>query len=326
MEKKINLKVKENDKNFRLDVFISNNSKEISRTRIKNLILDKKLKINNKIILDPAKKLNPGDKISLIIPEPKKSSLKPYKYKLNIIYEDEDLIVLNKPAGIVMHPGAGNFDNTIVNALINYDKDSLSSIGDKLRPGIVHRIDKNTSGLVVIAKNNQSHENLSLQFSKHSITRIYQLLVWGKIRPSKGKIETLITRSSKNRQMMMVSNSKGKRAVTNYQTIELFENKSIPTLSLLECKLETGRTHQIRVHMNFLGNSIVGDDKYKKKYKKLKNVDFDVQNSISNLDRQFLHAKTLGFIHPRTQKELIFTSILPQELNNILKMLRNTEE
>ncbi len=326
MEKKINLKVKENDKSFRIDVFISNNSKEISRTRIKNLILDKKLKINNKIILDPAKKLNPGDKINLIIPEPKKSFLKPYKYKLNIIYEDEDLIVLNKPAGIVMHPGAGNFDNTIVNALINYDKDSLSSIGDKLRPGIVHRIDKNTSGLVVIAKNNQSHENLSLQFSKHSITRIYQLLVWGKIRPSKGKIETLITRSSKNRQMMMVSNSKGKRAITNYQTIELFENKNIPTLSLLECKLETGRTHQIRVHMNFLGNSIVGDDKYKKKFKKIKNINPLLEEKIINLKRQFLHAKTIGFIHPKKNKQMIFNSILPKELETILKILRKTSK
>ena len=324
MEKKINLKVKENDKNFRLDVFISNNSKEISRTRIKNLILDKKLKINNKIILDPAKKLYPGDRINLIIPEPKKSSLKPYKYKLNIVYEDEDLIVLNKPSGIVMHPGAGNFDNTIVNALINYDKNSLSSIGDKLRPGIVHRIDKNTSGLVVIAKNNQSHENLSFQFSKHSITRIYQLLVWGKIRPSKGKIETLITRSSKNRQMMMVSTSKGKRAITNYQTIELFENKNIPTLSLLECKLETGRTHQIRVHMNFLGNSIVGDDKYKKKFKKIKNINPSLEEKIINLKRQFLHAKTIGFIHPKKNKEMIFNSILPIELENILKILRKT--
>ena len=326
MEKKINLKVKENDKSFRIDVFISNNSKEISRTRIKNLILDKKLKINNKIILDPAKKLNPGDKINLIIPEPKKSFLKPYKYKLNIIYEDEDLIVLNKPAGIVMHPGAGNFDNTIVNALINYDKDSLSSIGDKLRPGIVHRIDKNTSGLVVIAKNNQSHENLSLQFNKHSITRIYQLLVWGKIRPSKGKIETLITRSSKNRQMMMVSSSKGKRAITNYQTIELFENKNIPTLSLLECKLETGRTHQIRVHMNFLGNSIVGDDKYKKKFKKIKNINPLLEEKIINLKRQFLHAKTIGFIHPKKNKQMIFNSILPKELETILKMLRKTSK
>ena len=157
-----------------------------------------------------------------------------------------------------MHPGAGNFDNTIVNALVNYDKNSLSNIGDELRPGIVHRIDKNTSGLIVIAKNNFTHEHLSNQFSKHSITRIYQLLIWGKVRPTKGRIETLITRSSKNRQMMEVSLTKGKRAITNYKTLQIFENKNIPTLSLIDCKLETGRTHQIRVHMNYLGHSIVG--------------------------------------------------------------------
>ena len=326
MEKKINLIVKEKDKNPRIDVFISNNVKEMSRTRIKNLILSKKLKLNNKIILDPSKKVNFNDNIKLIAPEPQKSSLKAYKYKLDIIYEDDDLIVLNKPSGIVMHPGAGNFDNTIVNALVNYSKNSLSNIGGESRPGIVHRIDKNTSGLVVIAKNNYSHENLSLQFSRHSITRVYQLLVWGKIRPSKGKIETLITRSSKNRQMMMVSSSKGKKAITNYQTIELFENKNIPTLSLLECKLETGRTHQIRVHMNFLGNSIVGDDKYKKKFKKIKDIDPLLEASIINLKRQFLHAKTIGFIHPKKNKEMIFHSILPQELETILKMLRKTSK
>ena len=326
MKKKINLKVKEKDKNLRIDVFIRNNNKEISRTRIKNLVLDKKLKLNNKIIIDPAKKINLGDNINLIIPEPKKSSLKPYKYKLDIIFEDDDLIVLNKPSGIVMHPGAGNFDNTIVNALVNYDKNSLSNIGDELRPGIVHRIDKNTSGLVVIAKNNYTHENLSLQFSRHSITRIYQLLVWGRIRPSKGKIETLITRSSKNRQLMTVSNSKGKKAITNYKTIELFENKNIPTLSLLECKLETGRTHQIRVHMNYVGNSIVGDDKYKKKFKKIKYINPLLEAKIINLKRQFLHAKTIGFIHPKKNKEMIFNSILPQELEIIIKMLRKTNK
>ena len=195
MEKKINLIVKEKDKNPRIDVFISNNVKEMSRTRIKNLILGKKLKLNDKIISDPSKKVYFNDNIKLIAPEPQKSSLRAYKYKLDIIYEDDDLIVLNKPSGIVMHPGAGNFDNTIVNALVNYNKNSLSNISGESRPGIVHRIDKNTSGLVVIAKNNYSHENLSLQFSRHSITRVYQLLVWGKIRPSKGKIETLITRS-----------------------------------------------------------------------------------------------------------------------------------
>ena len=326
MKKKINLIVTDNDKNLRVDVFINKKENGISRTRVKNLILGKKLKLNNKPLEDPSKKISIGDIIELTIPEPKKASLKPYNFKLDINYEDEDLIVLNKPAGIVMHPGAGNFDNTVVNALINYDKDSLSNIGDELRPGIVHRIDKNTSGLVVIAKNNQTHEHLSIQFSKHSIRRVYQLLIWGKVRPSKGKIETLITRSSKNRQMMEVSNIKGKKAITNYKTTEIFENKNSPTLSLLECNLETGRTHQIRVHMNYMGNSIVGDDKYKKKFKKIKNIDPLLEKNLNNLNRQFLHAKTIGFIHPKKNKEMIFNSILPQELEKILKILRNTDK
>ena len=303
MKKKINLIVEDAYKNLRVDVFINKKENKISRTRIKNLILDKKLKLNNQIIIDPSKKVSYGDTLELIIPEPKIASLTPYKYKLDIIYEDEDLIVINKPAGIVMHPGAGNFDKTIVNALINYDKNSLSNIGDELRPGIVHRIDKNTSGLIVVAKNNETHENLSIQFSKHSITRVYRLLIWGKVKPSKGKIETFITRSSKNRQMMEVSRTKGKKAITNYKTIEIFENEYTPTLSLLECKLETGRTHQIRVHMNFMGNSIVGDDKYKKKFKKIKNINVKLEKKLINLKRQFLHAKTIGFIHPKKIKK-----------------------
>ena len=326
MKKKINLIVEDAYKNIRVDVFINKKENKISRTRIKNLILDKKLRLNNQINIDPSKKVSYGDTLELIIPEPKIASLKPYKYKLDIIYEDEDLIVINKPAGIVMHPGAGNFDKTIVNALINYDKNSLSNIGDELRPGIVHRIDKNTSGLIVVAKNNETHENLSIQFSKHSITRVYQLLIWGKVKPSKGKIETFITRSSKNRQMMEVSRTKGKKAITNYKTIEIFENEYTPTLSLLECKLETGRTHQIRVHMNFMGNSIVGDNKYKKKFKKIKNINVTLEKKLINLKRQFLHAKTIGFIHPKKNKEMIFNSILPQELEIILKMLRNTSK
>ena len=326
MEKNINFIVKENENNLRVDVLINKREELISRTRIKNLILKEKLKLNDEVIKSPSKKVLTGDKLSLNIPEPEKTSLKPYDFKLEIIHEDEDLLVINKPAGIIMHPGAGNYDKTIVNALINYDKDTLSTIGDELRPGIVHRIDKNTSGLVVIAKNNEAHENLSKQFSDHSITRIYQLLIWGKLRPSSGKINTFITRSSKNRQLMEVSRSKGKQAITNYKTIEIFENNKAPTLSLVECKLETGRTHQIRVHMTYMGNSIVGDDKYKKKYKKLKNIDINLKNLISGLNRQFLHAKTLGFIHPKTNEEMIFSSILPKELNNLLKMLRNTSE
>ena len=222
-----------------------------------------------------------------------------------------------------MHPSAGNYDNTIVNALMNYDK-KLSNIGDELRPGIVHRIDKDTSGLVVIAKNNLSHENLSNQFAEHSITRVYHALIWGKLKPQNGKIETLITRSAKNRQMMAVGISRGKKAITKYKTLEIFENEKIPTFSLIECKLETGRTHQIRVHMSHKGNNILGDKKYKKKFKKIKNINPRLEESIFKLQRQFLHAKVLGFSHPRSGEHLEFSSNLPKNLNDILKKLRNT--
>ena len=326
MKKNINLIVESNENNLRIDAFITKKENLISRTRVKNLILQEKLRLNNEIINSPSKRVSIGDKINLEIPEPKEASLKPYDFKLEIIYEDDDLLVINKPAGIIMHPGAGNYDQTIVNALIHYNKETLSTIGDELRPGIVHRIDKDTSGLIVVAKNNETHENLSQQFSDHSITRVYQLLIWGKLRPSSGKIDTFITRSSKNRQMMEVSSSKGKRAITNYKTIEIFENDKTPTLSLVECRLETGRTHQIRVHMTHMGNSIMGDGKYKKKYKKLKNIDTSLESLIYKLDRQFLHAQTLGFIHPKTNEEMTFTSILPQELENIVILLRNTSK
>ena len=322
MEKSINLIVQSEENNLRVDVFINKRENLISRTRIKNLILREKLKLNNRIIKDPSKKVNSGDKVFFEIPKPKKATLKPYNFKLDIVYEDKDLLIINKPAGIIMHPGAGNYDNTIVNALMNYCGGSLSTIGDELRPGIVHRIDKDTSGLIVVAKNNHSHENLSTQFNQHTISRVYQLLIWGKLRPSQGKINTFITRSSKNRQLMEVSSSKGKRAITNYKTLEVFENDKTPTLSLVECKLETGRTHQIRVHMSYKGNNILGDKKYKKKFKKFKNIDSELEKLIIDLNRQFLHAKSLGFFHPTNQKELIFSSFLPQELENILKRLR----
>ena len=322
MNRIINLSVKTEDNNQRVDAFIKNKEQSLSRTRIKNLILKKNLKLNNQILISPSKKVSKGDLLSLEIPEPKLASLKPYKFKLDIIYEDKDIIIINKPAGIVIHPGAGNYDNTIVNALMNYCGGNLSNIGDELRPGIVHRIDKDTSGLIVIAKNNFSHENLSIQFNKHSIKRVYQLLIWGKLRPRTGTIKTLIKRSTKNRQLMEVGSTKGKIAITNYKTLEVFENNKTPTLSLVECKLETGRTHQIRVHMSYKGNNILGDKKYKKKFKKFKNIDPELEKLILNLDRQYLHAKTLGFTHPVNEKVVEFSSFLPQELENILKMLR----
>ncbi|MDA9709726.1 RluA family pseudouridine synthase [Candidatus Pelagibacter sp.] len=321
MKNIINLFVEQNSDKKRIDTFIFEKCSDLSRTRIKNLILDKRLKINGQINVMPSKKINEGDDISFEIPIPKKTSLRPYKYKLDIIYQDKDLIVIDKPAGISMHPGPGNYDNTVVNALMSYDKIKLSTIGDELRPGIIHRIDKDTSGLVVIAKNNTSHENISKQFSEHSIDRVYNTLVWGKLRPQTGVIQTLITRSSKNRQLMDVSLTKGKKAITNYKTLKVFEGKNIPTFSLVECKLETGRTHQIRVHMKFKGNQIVGDKKYKKKYKKLKSINYEIEENITKLGRQFLHAKILGFNHPRTGKKLYFESNLPKDLEKIVNAL-----
>ena len=326
MKKIINLIVNDNNINQRVDVFINKCENSLSRTRIKNLILKKKLKINDIVSESPSKKVVVGDKIELDIPEPEKASLKPYDYKLDIVFEDNDLLIINKSAGIPIHPGAGNYDNTIVNALMSYCGTNLSNIGDELRPGIVHRIDKDTSGLIVVAKNNISHENLSKQFNAHTIKRVYLALIWGKLRPQSGKIETLITRSTKNRQMMEVGITKGKRAITNYKTLEVFENDKTPTLSFIECALKTGRTHQIRVHMSHKGNNILGDKKYKKRFKKFKNIDEELEKSILKLDRQFLHAKMLGFTHPTSGKKLEFSSILPHELENILKTLRNTSK
>ena len=326
MKNIINLVVDQKSQGKRLDSYIAEKKEELSRTRVKNLIINGSIKVNNEEVKEPSKKIYEEDIITLIIPEPKKASLKPYKYKLNIIYEDEDLLVIDKLAGISMHPGAGNYDNTIVNALMNLENKNFSNIGDELRPGIVHRIDKDTSGLIVIAKNNYTHENLSSQFSDHTISRLYQALVWGKLRPQNGVIETLITRSSKNRQLMEVGIVKGKKAITNYKTLEIFENSKVPTLSLVECKLQTGRTHQIRVHMSYKGNNILGDKKYKKKFKKLKNIDPEIEDVLSNLNRQFLHAKILGFTHPKSGKRLEFSSNLPIELEIILKKLRKSNK
>ena len=326
MKKIINLIVDEKNEGHRIDIFINKKESLLSRTRIKNLILNKKLKINNQTIITPSKKIKLNDKILLEITTNKEPSLKPFDYKLDIIYEDKELIVLNKPAKIVIHPGAGNYDKTLVNALVKYCAGKLSDIGGELRPGIVHRIDKDTSGLIVVAKNNFSHENLSEQFRKHTIKRVYKLLIWGKLRPQRGTITTLISRSNKNRQLMEVSQIKGKRAITNYKTLEIFENDKTPTLSLVECILETGRTHQIRVHMSNSGNNILGDKKYKKKFERLNKIDKELKNIILNLDRQFLHAKVIGFTHPRTKKKKEFSSVLPKDLEKILKNLRNTNK
>jgi 23S rRNA pseudouridine1911/1915/1917 synthase len=323
MKKIIKLFVDDQNSNKRLDIFISSKITDISRTRIKNLILDGFVTVNNKINFEPSKKINLEDNLIIEIPPPKKTNITPYNYNLDIIFEDDDIIIVNKPAGLVVHPGAGNTENTLVNALINYCKENLSTIGGELRPGIVHRLDKDTSGILVVAKNDIAHINLSKQFSNHTINRKYEALVWGTVRPQKGIIKSYITRSNRNRQLMEVSQTKGKSAVTNYKTLEIFQNNKVPTLSLIECKLDSGRTHQIRVHMTYKGNPIVGDKLYKKKNKKFKKIDVELNSIIKNIDRQFLHAKFLGFVHPLSNKEVHFEIPLPKNLSKLVKKLRN---
>ena len=323
MTKIIKLMVDEQCSNKRLDAFISSKIADVSRTRIKNLILNGMVKINNQICYEPSKKISLKNNLIIEIPPPKKTNIKPYNYNLDIIFEDSDIIMINKPAGLVVHPGAGNTENTLVNALVNYCKGTLSTIGGELRPGIVHRLDKDTSGLLVVAKNDVAHINLSKQFSNHTINRKYEALVWGTLRPQKGIIKSYITRSNRNRQLMEVSQTKGKSAVTNYKTLEIFQNNKVPTLSLIECKLDSGRTHQIRVHMTYKGNPIVGDKLYKKKNKKFKKIDMELNSIMKNIDRQFLHAKSLGFVHPLSNKDVHFEIPLPKNLSKLVNKLRS---
>ena len=271
----------------------------------------------------PSQKIKTNETIIINLTVQKSEKLLPSKIKLDVHFEDKDILIINKPKGMVVHPGAGNYENTLANALQWKYKNKLSNISGELRPGIVHRIDKDTSGLLVIAKNNFAHSKLSKQFSDHSIKRKYLCLVWGVIRPLKGRIETLIARNKKNRQLMTVSDVNGKKAITIYKTIQSFNSKNIPKISLIECELETGRTHQIRVHMKYKGTSLLGDNQYGKKNIKFKKINEDFFENLSNLNGQVLHAKSLGFIHPTSNKFLSFESKLPDDFKQLLNLLKN---
>ncbi|MDC0943229.1 RluA family pseudouridine synthase [Pelagibacteraceae bacterium] len=323
MNNTIKFSVDIKNKGKRLDVFLAEKINNFTRSYLKKSIENKKVAINQFICLLPSTKIKYKDKITIDIVEEKIQDLTPKKINLNIIYEDKDILVLNKPKGMVVHPGAGNFENTLVNALLFKYKKKLSNINGVLRPGIVHRIDKDTSGLLVVAKNNLSHSNLGKQFSDHSIKRKYQCLAWGIIRPLSGRIETLISRNKKNRQLMTVSDVNGKKAITNYRTIKVFNIKNIPRISLIECNLETGRTHQIRVHLKYKGTSLLGDKQYGKKNIKFKKINKEFFNKLSKLNGQALHAQTLEFIHPTKRKWVNFESKLPIDFKKTLDLLNN---
>ena len=323
MNNTIKFSVDSNNNGKRLDVFLSENIGQFTRSFLKKLIEDNQVKLNNKITPLSSTKVKYKDLIIVNIVDKNTKDIVPKKIDLDVIYEDKSILIINKPKGMVVHPGAGNYENTLVNALLYKYKKNLSDINGTLRPGIVHRIDKETSGLLVIAKSNFAHANLGEQFSKHTIERKYLCLAWGVVRPLNGKISTLITRDKKNRQLMTVSDINGKKAITNYKTIKVFNIKDIPKISLIECKLETGRTHQIRVHLKYKGTSLLGDKQYGKKNVKFKKINNEFFMKLNELSGQALHAKTLGFNHPVTKKWMSFNTDLPDGFKKILNLLKN---
>jgi len=276
----------------RIDKLLTKELAGFSRTQVQNLIKEGHVKINNKVI-KASYKLEIGDTIDIHIPEAENTDILPENILLDIVYEDHDVIVINKPTGMIVHPSAGIYTGTLVNALLYHCHD-LSGINGVTRPGIVHRIDKETSGLLMVAKNDMAHQKLSEQLQEHTVTRRYYALVHGLIPHEFGRIEAPIGRDPHDRQKMTCTDKNAKDAVTNFKVLKRYQD-----MTLVECRLETGRTHQIRVHMQYIGHPVYGDPQYGLR-----------RDDVSH--GQYLHAKILGFIHPRTGEEMYFDSELPE--------------
>ena len=304
----------------RLDKFLSESFAEHSRSRIKALIIEGQITCAGAKVTDPSRRVKPGELYGIVIPALKPPVPVGQKIDLDVVYEDDDLIVIDKPAGLVVHPAPGNPDMTLVNALIAHCGDSLSGIGGEARPGIVHRLDKGTSGLMVAAKNDMAHRGLAKQFSDHSLDRAYKAVVWGVPKTKAGAIEGNIGRNPRNRKKMAVVSRGGKHAITHYKVEKRVGEDTQFWASLIECRLETGRTHQIRVHMTSLGHPIIGDPVYgAKDAKKLeKNVSDLFQTAIEGLSRQALHAYLIGFTHPISRAKISFKSPLPRDILALL--------
>lgn len=290
----------------------------ISRVKAQDLISQGCVKLNNLIQLTKNSKLSKKDVLEIVIPAPVKSHLNARKTFFTVIYEDSDLLVIDKPAGLTVHPGAGNSDDTLVNGLMDYCGQNLSAIGGVLRPGIVHRLDKDTSGLMVVAKNDLTHLSLSEQIAAKKATRMYQAIVWGVPQKTNASIETYIERSKTNRLQMQVSN-KGKFAATTYKVIKVLCQG---IASIVECTLQTGRTHQIRVHMSHIGHSLVGDQTYGHNLRKISRIENTAyKTALQEFKRQALHSSFLSFTHPRTAQQLSFTIAIAQDMQNLLNCL-----
>jgi len=315
------------DKGARLDSFLAGKIAELSRTRLKNLILEGEVEVSGRTVRDPGYRVNAGDEILVAIPEAEPAKPSGEKIPLDIVYEDKDVIVIDKPAGLVVHPAAGNRSGTLVNALIAHCGASLSGIGGEKRPGIVHRLDKDTSGLLVVAKNDKAHRSLSAQFADHGrtneLSRGYLAFAWGAPKPQRGTIDAPIARDPRSRVKMAVRKG-GKEAVTHYEVLQSFPGADgKPVASLIECELETGRTHQIRVHLAKAGHPLLGDSVYGAGFQsKAALLPQKAQAALKALNRQALHAFGLAFSHPRTGKLLSFKSKLPKDLAALEKSFK----
>lgn len=308
---------------MRLDKAVATLFPDYSRTRLQGLIDDGECLLNGQVCKTASRKMEMGDVVVLSLPPLVDADPQPENIPLDIVYEDDDLLVINKPVGMVVHPAVGNYTGTLVNALLYHCGDTLSGINGVKRPGIVHRLDKDTSGLMMVAKNDFAHHALSEQLQDRSLSRVYLALVLGVPFPHKGRVETMIGRHQTNRLKMAVHSNAGRDAATNYMVRETYRD----ALSLVECHLETGRTHQIRVHMEHIGHPLIGDALYgaqtTKITSKLKKADFEdeVRDMILSFPHQALHAAEIMFIHPRTEEEMHFECDLPNDMAGLLAAL-----
>jgi 23S rRNA pseudouridine1911/1915/1917 synthase len=312
------------ENNMRLDKFLTSKLPQVlpvdtvmSRSRLQKLISGGNLTLDEVIITDNSRKVKTGDAYILNVPPAEEADPVAENIALDIVYEDDDLLVVNKPAGMTVHPAAGAWHGTLVNALLYHCAENLSGIGGVKRPGIVHRIDKETSGLLVVAKNDFTHQNLSEQFAEHSIERTYWAVVYGVPQPLDGTIEGNIGRSPFDRKKMAIVQTGGKLAITHYKTLQIFGRAA----ALVQCNLETGRTHQIRVHLSSKGYALIGDKVYVKNHKSDIILPAEIKNYVNTFPRQALHAKSLGFIHPRRGQFMQFDSELPEDMQQLLQKL-----
>ena len=321
-EKKLTFKIPEGKKKERIDTFLANSIEHASRAKVQKLLKSNLVTVNGKVV-KANYKVTPGDIINVTVPvSPRPDKIEPEDIPLNIVYEDEHLLVINKPAGMVVHPSAGNYTGTLVHALMHYTNE-LSKVNAEVRAGIIHRLDKDTTGLLVVAKDEWVHLKLAEQFSSHTIKREYWAVCWGHFDKPQGEIIGNIARSKRDRKKFAVSETEGKHAHTFYEVIEEFE-----FTTLVKLRLKTGRTHQIRVHLSSINHPVFGDPTYGGRRisygTNLPKIKERVNNLLEIMQRQALHAKTLGFIHPVTKEEITLNSELPEDFDLLLRELRKT--